>query len=82
MRDPIREEEFESRWEASPAVALVIAGQVMLALVSKNQDWKLWHFPWWVWLIPAALLDRGFGRDDVAKIMGMNMRRLLEATLG
>ena len=54
MRDPIREEEFESRWEASPAVALVIAGQVMLALVSKNQDWKLWHFPWWVWLIPAA----------------------------
>jgi hypothetical protein len=54
MRDPLREEEFESRWEAAPAVAIVIGGQVVLALVSKNQDWTLWHFAWWVWLIPAV----------------------------
>ena len=39
-------------------------------------DWADWPS------IPAALLDRGFGRTDVAKIMGGNMRRLLEATLG
>jgi membrane dipeptidase len=39
-------------------------------------DWAEWPS------IPAALLDRGFARPDVAKIMGGNMRRLLEATLG
>jgi membrane dipeptidase len=39
-------------------------------------DWAEWPS------IPAALLDRGFARADVAKIMGDNMRRLLEATLG
>ncbi|HET8576113.1 MAG TPA: membrane dipeptidase [Methylomirabilota bacterium] len=32
--------------------------------------------------IPAALLARGFAPDDVAKIMGGNARRLLEAVLG
>ena len=39
-------------------------------------DWTEWPS------IPAALLDRGFSRPDVAKIMGGNVRRLLEATLG
>jgi membrane dipeptidase len=39
-------------------------------------DWAEWPS------IPAALLDRGFVRDEVAKVMGGNMRRLLEATLG
>jgi membrane dipeptidase len=39
-------------------------------------DWAEWPS------IPAALLDRGFVRADVVKIMGGNMRRLLEATLG
>ncbi|HSP73073.1 MAG TPA: hypothetical protein VLN26_11925 [Gaiellaceae bacterium] len=53
-RDALRKEEIESRWEAAPAVALVIAMQVLLALVSHNQHWKLWLFPWWVWLIPVA----------------------------
>ncbi len=53
-RDPLREEEIESRWEAAPAVALVLAMQVLLALVSRSQQWKLWIFPWWVWLIPVA----------------------------
>lgn len=38
-------------------------------------DWTEWPS------IPAALLDRGFARQDVAKIMGGNMRRLLEATV-
>lgn len=53
-RDALREEEIESRWEAAPAVALVLAMQLLLALVSRNQHWKLWIFPWWVWLIPVA----------------------------
>jgi hypothetical protein len=54
VSDPLREEERESRWEAAPAVALVIALQVLLALASRNQHWKLWDLPWWVWLIPVA----------------------------
>jgi len=39
-------------------------------------DWAEWPS------IPSALLDRGFARQDVAKIMAGNVRRLLEATLG
>jgi hypothetical protein len=53
-RDRLREEEFESRWEAAPAVAIVIAMQLVLAFVSRAQSWKLWVFPWWVWLVPAV----------------------------
>jgi hypothetical protein len=54
VRDPLREEEIESRWEAAPAVAVVIAMQLLLAGVSRDQHWKLWIFSWWVWLIPAV----------------------------
>ena len=39
-------------------------------------DWAEWPS------IPAALLNRGFARTDVGKIVGGNVRRLLEATLG
>ena len=53
-RDALREEEVESSWEAGAAIALVIAGQLLLAIVSNTQHWKLWHFPWWVWLIPVG----------------------------
>ena len=59
VQDPIREEEVESRWEAAPAIAVVIGFQLLLALVSRAQAWKLWGLPWWVWLIsvvPEALL--------------------------
>jgi hypothetical protein len=52
--DELREEERESRWEASPAVAIVIGLQLVLAIVSLTQDWKTWHFSWWVWLIPVV----------------------------
>jgi hypothetical protein len=52
--DELREEERESRWEASPAVAIVIGLQLLLAIVSLTQDWKTWHFSWWVWLIPVV----------------------------
>jgi hypothetical protein len=52
--DPLHEEEIESRWEAAPAIVVVIAMQILLAAVSRDQDWRLWVFPWWVWLIPAV----------------------------
>ena len=52
--DPLREEEFESEWEAAPAVALIIALQLLLAFVSRSQQWTLWVLPWWAWLIPIG----------------------------
>jgi len=52
--DDLREEERESRWEASPAVAIVIGLQLLLAIVSLTQDWQTWDFSWWVWLIPVV----------------------------
>jgi hypothetical protein len=50
----LREEEFESSWEAAPVVILVIASQLLLAIVSRTQHWTLWDLPWWVWLIPIG----------------------------
>jgi uncharacterized membrane protein len=50
----VHEAEVESRWEAGPAVALVVLLQVCLALISQDQGWKLWVLPWWTWLIPAV----------------------------
>jgi uncharacterized membrane protein len=56
----LREEELESRFEATFAVGLVIGLQVTLALVSLEGGWKLIGLPGWIWLIPvvpeAALL--------------------------
>ena len=53
-RDPLREEELESQWEAAPAITVVIGLQLLLALVSRTQAWKVWVFSWWVWLIPVG----------------------------
>jgi hypothetical protein len=47
----LHEEEIESRWEAAPAIVVVMALQLQLALVSHTQHWKLWGLSWWVWLI-------------------------------
>jgi len=49
----LREEQRESMWEAAPAVTLVIAGQLMLALLSRQQHWHLLSLGWWIWLAPA-----------------------------
>jgi hypothetical protein len=57
--DEVHDAEVESRWEAAPAVLLIIALQVLLAAVSYHNDWKLWHLPWWAWfaiVLPEALL--------------------------
>ena len=53
-RDTSREEEVESRWEAAPAVALVIGFQLGLALFSRAENWTLSGLSWWVWLIPVG----------------------------
>ena len=56
----LREEEIESRFEATAAVGLVIGLQIALAVASLAGDWKLIGLPGWIWLIPtlpeAALL--------------------------
>jgi hypothetical protein len=59
-RNVDQEEAFESRWEAAPAVLIVIGLQVVLALVSLREHWTLAGLSWWVWLVcvgpEAALL--------------------------
>lgn len=55
----LHEAEVETRWEAGPAILLVIVLQVALAAVSRWQGWTLWRLPWWSWLVvavPEALL--------------------------
>jgi len=55
----LHEAEVETRWEAGPAILLVIALQIALVTVSRWQGWALWRLPWWWWLIvvvPEALL--------------------------
>jgi hypothetical protein len=57
--DPVHDAEVESRWEAAPAVLIVIALQAVLAFVSYHDRWQLWNLPWWAWLVvvvPEALL--------------------------
>lgn len=59
-RSDLREEEIESRFEATVAVGLVIGLQIALAVASLAGDWKLIGLPGWIWLVPtlpeAALL--------------------------
>lgn len=49
----LHEVEVESRYEAAPAVAVVMALQVTIALVSRTQGWTTWVLDWWMWLIPV-----------------------------
>jgi hypothetical protein len=68
----VGEEQRERRWEAAPAVAVVIGLQLLLALVSKEHDWKLWHFEWWVWLIgigPELVLTIALAWDPALQFL-------------
>jgi hypothetical protein len=83
--DPLREEERESRWEAAPAVAVVIALQILLAAVSKAKSWLLWDFSWWVWLLPvgfelALLVPLAFDRPR-HRLEQLGLRRTVAITL-
>ena len=83
-RDPLREEERESRWEAAPAVGLVIGLQLLLALVGRSRHWQLWKLPWWAWLVgtlpEAALLVPLAWHEPRRRLQQLGLRR--EATLG
>jgi hypothetical protein len=48
-----REAEFESRWEAGPAIAVPILLQVAMAVISMAEAWTTWALAWWVWLVPV-----------------------------
>ena len=54
MRNVLQEEAFESRWEAAPAILLVIGLQLVLALVSRQEHWTLATLRWWVWLVSVG----------------------------
>jgi hypothetical protein len=80
-----REEEFESRWEAAPAVATIIAFQVVLAAVSRAEHWTLWTLPWWVWLISvppelALLIPLAWNRPR-HRLEQLGLRRMVALAL-
>jgi hypothetical protein len=83
--DALREEEIESRWEAAPAIAVVIGLQLLLALISRSQDWQLWHMPWWVWLIPigpeAALFVLLTWHRPRHRLEQLGLRRMFDVVL-
>jgi hypothetical protein len=84
-RDALREEEVESRWEAAPAIVLVIGFQLLLAIVSRTQHWSLWDLPWWVWLIPilpeVALLASLAWHRSRRRLEQMGRRRTVALAL-
>jgi hypothetical protein len=66
------DEAVESRWDAAPAVLVVIGLQLTLALVSEELDWKLWRLPWWVWIVvvgPEAILLTALVWDPVLQVL-------------
>jgi hypothetical protein len=81
----LREEERESRWEAAPAVAVVIGVQVLLAAVSRAEAWKTWHFHWWVWVLPigpeAVLLLLLWWKRPHRRLEQLGIRRRVSITL-
>jgi hypothetical protein len=50
----LREAELETRREAAPFIALAMALQIGLAVVSAVEGWATWKFGWWMWLVPLA----------------------------
>jgi Protein of unknown function (DUF1345) len=85
VSESAREEEFESRWEAAPAVGVIILLQVLLAIVSQNQGWMLWVFPWWIWLVaivPEAVLLVSLAWDSMRdRLERIGHRRTVAVTL-
>jgi len=81
----LHQEEVESRWEAAPAVATVIALQLALAIASEQNDWKLWGLPWWIWLVAIVpesilLVALAWSRPHQALVQ-RGMRRKVALTL-
>jgi hypothetical protein len=82
----MREVEFESSFEAAPAVAFAIALQVLLAVVSKMLDWTTWRFGWWIWLLPipweAAIFVLDVWRRPHRRLVQLGIRRQAGIALG
>jgi hypothetical protein len=54
-----QEEAYESRFEAAPAVVVIMALQLALGLVGRAEHWTLWLVPWWtplIVIVPEAAL--------------------------
>jgi hypothetical protein len=83
--EALREAERESQLEAAPAVAVVIGLQVLLALVSRQEDWTLWQVSWWLWLVPVVpellLLGALAWRRPRRRLQQMGVRREAELVL-
>lgn len=83
--DALREAARESQLEAAPAVAVVIGLQALLAVVSLQEDWKVWHLPWWLWLVPIVpeviLLVALTWRRPRRRLQQMGIRRKSELVL-
>ena len=52
--DELHEFSHEARWEAGPAIAIVIVGQILLAVESQQSGWRLSGLPWWHWLVAVV----------------------------
>jgi hypothetical protein len=75
MRNVLQEEAFESRWEAAPAILVVIGLQLVLAMASRQEHWTLAGLRWWVWLVSVG--------PELALLMPLALdrpRRRLEQT--
>ena len=51
----------EARYEAAPAIAVIVTVQVLIAIVSDRRHWDLWILPWWTWIVLAAPVAGLFG---------------------
>lgn len=64
-----REEATEARFEAAPAVLVIMALQLALTVLLATGQWTLWVTPWWVPLlviVPEAVLLISLVSDRVA----------------
>jgi hypothetical protein len=83
--DALREAERESQLEAAPAVAVVIGLQLLLAFVSRQENWRLWQLAWWLWLVPVVpellLLVALAWRRPRRRLQQLGIRREAELVL-
>jgi hypothetical protein len=83
--EALREAERESQLEAAPAVAVVIGLQLLLAFVSRQENWRLWQLGWWLWLVPVVpellLLIALAWRRPRRRLQQMGIRREAELVL-
>jgi len=54
VREPAEQEAFEARFEAAPAVVVIIALQLSLVVIASIRGWTLWFLPGWA--VPLAIL--------------------------